>query len=75
MHATAGATCAGNDDGRPRARSYVAGKMAIDREPGARIFSLVVPPFTLFALWLGARKIAGLESGKVDRARAAGEPV
>jgi MFS family permease len=42
----------------------------------AGIFWLyVVPPFTLIALWIGARRIAALEASKVDRARAAGEPV
>jgi MFS family permease len=42
----------------------------------AGVFSLyVVPPFTLLALWLGARRIAELEATKVERARAAGEPV
>jgi hypothetical protein len=34
-----------------------------------------VPPFTLIALWIAARRIAGLEATKVARARAAGEPV
>jgi hypothetical protein len=42
----------------------------------AGIFSLyAVPPFTLLALWLGARRIADLEASKVERARAAGEPI
>jgi MFS family permease len=42
----------------------------------AGVFSLyVVPPFTLLALWLGSRRIADLEATKVERARAAGEPV
>jgi hypothetical protein len=35
----------------------------------------VVPPFTLIALWIGSRRIADLEATKVERARAAGEPV
>jgi MFS family permease len=42
----------------------------------AGIFWLyVVPPFTLLALWLGSRRIAELEATKVERARAAGEPI
>jgi MFS family permease len=42
----------------------------------AGIFWLyVVPPFTLVALWLGARKIGELEATRVERARAAGEPI
>jgi len=42
----------------------------------AGVFSLyVVPPFTLIALWIASRHIAGLEASKVERARAAGEPV
>jgi MFS family permease len=35
----------------------------------------VVPPFTMIALWIGARRIAELEASKVERARAAGEPI
>lgn len=42
----------------------------------AGIFALyVVPPFTLAALWLASRRIAELEATKIDRARAAGEPI
>jgi hypothetical protein len=42
----------------------------------AGIFWLyVVPPFTLVALWLGGRRIADLEATRVERARAAGEPI
>jgi hypothetical protein len=38
------------------------------------IFCLyVVPPFTLLGLWLGSRRLAELEAGKLDRARDAGE--
>jgi hypothetical protein len=42
----------------------------------AGIFSLyVVPPFTLIALWIASRHVGALEASKVERARAAGEPV
>ncbi|HYD13217.1 MAG TPA: MFS transporter [Allosphingosinicella sp.] len=34
-----------------------------------------MPVLTLTGLWLGARKIADLEATKIERARAAGEPV
>jgi MFS family permease len=56
---------------------YFAGKMAdVTHSLSAGIFWLyIVPPFTLLALWLGSRRIADLESTKVERARAAGEPV
>jgi hypothetical protein len=56
---------------------YFAGKMAdVTHSLSAGIFWLyVVPPFTLLALWLGSRRIADLEATKVERARAAGEPV
>lgn len=54
---------------------YCAGKMAdLTGNLGTGIFALyVVPPFTLIALWLGARRIAALEASKAARARAAGE--
>jgi MFS family permease len=78
MRATAGATYVlGTTMVGLALGPYVAGKMAdVTGSLSAGIFSLyVVPPFTLIALWLGARRIAGLESGKLDRARAAGEPI
>lgn len=34
-----------------------------------------MPALTLIGLWLGARRIAGLETTKEERARAAGEPI
>ena len=56
---------------------YAAGKMAdVTHSLAAGIFSLyVVPPFTLVALWLGAGRIRALENDRIDRARAAGEPI
>jgi hypothetical protein len=35
----------------------------------------LMPPLTLVGLWFGSRRIAELEASKVDRARAAGEPI
>jgi hypothetical protein len=56
---------------------YLAGAVSkATQSLQAGIFWLyVVPPFTLVALWIGSRRIAGLEATKVERARAAGEPV
>jgi MFS family permease len=56
---------------------YYAGKMAdVLQSLSAGIFALyVVPPFTLIALWIGSRTIAGVENSKIERARAAGEPL
>jgi MFS family permease len=56
---------------------YFAGKMAdVTQSLSAGVFWLyVVPPFTLIALWIGCGRIADLEATKVERARAAGEPV
>jgi hypothetical protein len=56
---------------------YFAGKMAdVLQSLSAGIFCLyVIPPFTLTALWIGSRRIAELEASKVERARAAGEPI
>jgi MFS family permease len=56
---------------------YFAGAISdATQSLSAGIFSLyVVPPFTLLALWLGSRRIAELEATKVERARAAGEPI
>lgn len=78
MRATAGATYVlGTTMVGLALGPYAAGKMAdVTGSLSAGVFSLyVVPPFTLFALWLGARRIAGLEATKVERARAAGEAV
>ncbi|MDB5694072.1 MAG: transporter [Alphaproteobacteria bacterium] len=78
MRATAGATYVlGTTMVGLALGPYVAGKMSVvNHSLAAGIFSLyVVPPFTLLALWLGSRRLAGLEASKVERARAAGEPV
>jgi MFS family permease len=78
MRATAGATYVlGTTMVGLALGPYAAGKMAdVTGSLSAGIFSLyVVPPFTLVALWLAARCIASLEATRMDRARAAGEPV
>jgi len=78
MRATAGATYVlGTTMVGLALGPYVAGKMAdVTGSLGAGIFSLyVVPPFTLIALWIASRRIAGLEASKIERARAAGEPI
>jgi MFS family permease len=78
MRATAGATYVlGTTMVGLALGPYFAGKMAdVTHSLSAGVFSLyVVPPFTLAALWIGSRRIAGLEATKVERARAAGEPV
>ncbi|HEY0445919.1 MAG TPA: MFS transporter [Allosphingosinicella sp.] len=56
---------------------YVAGKVAdLAQSLRAGIFSLyLIVPFTLLGLWLGARRLAELETTKVDRARAVGEVI
>jgi MFS family permease len=76
MRATAGATYVlGTTMVGLALGPYYAGKMAdVTGSLSAGIFWLyVVPPFTLFALWLGSRRIAEIEATKVERARAAGE--
>ncbi|HEV2816075.1 MAG TPA: MFS transporter [Allosphingosinicella sp.] len=78
MRATAGATYVlGTTMVGLALGPYFAGKMAdVTQSLSAGVFWLyVVPPFTLLALWLGSRRIADLEATKVERARAAGEPV
>ena len=78
MRATAGATYVlGTTMVGLALGPYYAGKMAdVLGSLSAGVFSLyAVPPFTLLALWLGSREIAKLEASKVERARAAGEPV
>jgi MFS family permease len=56
---------------------YFAGKMSVVMHSlAAGIFCLyAIPPFTLLGLWLGSRRLASLEASRVERARAAGEPV
>jgi MFS family permease len=78
MRATAGATYVlGTTMVGLALGPYAAGKMSVvTHSLAAGIFSLyVVPPFTLLALWLGSRRLAGLEASKIERARAAGEPI
>jgi MFS family permease len=78
MRATAGATYVlGTTMVGLALGPYFAGKMAdVTHSLSAGIFWLyIVPPFTLVALWFCARRIAGLEATKVERACAAGEPI
>lgn len=78
MRATAGATYVlGTTMVGLALGPYAAGKMAdVTGSLSAGIFSLyAVPPLTLIALWIAARRIAGLEATRLERARATGEPV
>lgn len=78
MRATAGATyILGTTMVGLALGPYYAGKMAdVAQDLSTGIFALyVVPPFTLVALWLAARRIGELEASKVARARAEGEPI
>lgn len=78
MRATAGATYVlGTTMVGLALGPYAAGKMAdVTGSLSAGVFSLyVVPPFTLIALWIAARRIADLEATKVERARVAGEAI
>ena len=78
MRATAGATYVlGTTMVGLALGPYYAGKMAdVLGSLSAGVFALyAIPPFTLLGLWIGSRRIAGLEASKVDRARAAGEAV
>ena len=78
MRATAGATyILGTTMVGLALGPYFAGKMA-DTFESLRmgVFSLfVVPPLTVAALWIASRRLAELEATKVERARAAGEPI
>lgn len=78
MRATAGATYVlGTTMVGLALGPYAAGKMAdVTGSLSSGIFSLyAVPPFTLIALWIASRSIAELEATKLERARAAGEPI
>jgi MFS family permease len=78
MRATAGATyILGTTMVGLALGPYYAGKMSmLSGDLGVGIFALyAMPPLTVLGLWLGSRKIAALEATKVDRARAAGEPI
>ncbi|HYJ53764.1 MAG TPA: MFS transporter [Allosphingosinicella sp.] len=78
MRATAGATYVlGTTMVGLALGPYYAGKMAdVTGSLSAGIFWLyVVPPFTLIALWFGARQVGALTASRVERARAAGEEI
>jgi hypothetical protein len=78
MRATAGATyILGTTMVGLALGPYYAGKMSVlSGDLGTGILALyAMPPFTLLGLWLGSRRIAELEETKVERARAAGEPI
>ena len=56
---------------------YYAGKMSVltgSLQYGIAALYLM-PPLTIFGLWIGARHLARLEETKIERARAAGEPI
>jgi MFS family permease len=78
MRATAGATyILGTTMVGLALGPYFAGKMSVlagDLATGIAALYLM-PPLTLFGLWYGSRHIAQLEATKVERARAAGEPI
>jgi MFS family permease len=78
MRATAGATfILGTTMVGLALGPFTAGKVAVLAGGlTTGILSLfVIAPFTVAALWLVGRRIAELENNKVERARAAGEPV
>ncbi|HYD38003.1 MAG TPA: MFS transporter, partial [Allosphingosinicella sp.] len=78
MRATAGATyILGTTMVGLALGPYYAGKVSeLSGDLATGIFALyAVPPLTLIGLWLGSRRIAELEATKVERARAAGEPI
>jgi len=78
MRATAGATYVlGTTMVGLALGPYFAGKMSVvTHSLSMGIFCLyLVPPFTLLALWRASRRIGELEATKVERARAAGEPI
>ena len=78
MRATAGATyILGTTMVGLALGPYFAGKMSlVTGGLGTGIAALYfMPLLTLTGLWIGARHIARLEATKVERARAAGEPI
>jgi MFS family permease len=78
MRATAGATyILGTTMVGLALGPYFAGKMSmLSGDLAVGIASLfLMPPLTLLGLWLGSRRIAELEATKMERARAAGEPL
>lgn len=56
---------------------YFTGKMSVltGSLPTGIAALYLMPPLTLIALWIGSRHLAVLEASKVERARAAGEPI
>lgn len=56
---------------------YFAGKMSVlTGDLGTGIAALYfMPPLTVLGLWIASRRIAELEATRVERARAAGEPI
>jgi hypothetical protein len=78
MRATAGATyILGTTMVGLALGPYFAGKMSVltgGLQYGIAALYLM-PPLTLIALWIGGRHIGMLEATKVERARAAGEPI
>jgi MFS family permease len=78
MRATAGATyILGTTMVGLALGPYYAGKMSVltGSLPTGIAMLYVMPPLTLIGLWYGSRRIAELEATKVERARAAGEPI
>ena len=78
MRATAGATyILGTTMVGLALGPYFAGKMSVltGSLPMGIAALYIVPPLTLLGLWIASRHIAALEASKVERARAAGEPV
>lgn len=78
MRATAGATyILGTTMVGLALGPYYAGKMSVltgSLQYGIAALYLM-PPLTVLGLWIGARRLATLEATKVERARAAGEPI
>ncbi|HEV2866054.1 MAG TPA: MFS transporter [Allosphingosinicella sp.] len=78
MRATAGATyILGTTMVGLALGPYYAGKMSVltGSLPTGIAALYVMPPLTLLGLWIASRRIAALEASKVERARAAGEPI
>ena len=78
MRATAGATyILGTTMVGLALGPYFAGKMSVltGSLPMGIAALYIVPPLTLLGLWIASRHIAAIEASKVERARAAGEPI
>lgn len=78
MRATAGATyILGTTMVGLALGPYYAGKMSVltgSLQYGIAALYLM-PPLTVLGLWIGSRRLATLEATKIERARAAGEPI